>query len=297
MLVVLDDHEGNRSIQAVEPGYGWYPADEWKTSEHVETRFRVPVPEDLRLGTYSLGIVLLDAGTGEVIPALGLDADLPAQRRVPPRKPRTDAGEAQTEVEAPPATILPPASGFAVGEWATGLSITVGSDRDARKQAGLRLAEARVHAADGLCEKAWPAFKDATRHILRDLDWRERKEVLVREELAGCWIARAEGLTDRVDQADALEQARLWDRHHPRLDDAIQPLADELEAEAQGLAAEEQWGAAYLTYARVMRLDPSRSWTRREAERARDHSLGIADTEGEDTADEDDADEESAGEE
>ena len=80
----------------------------------------------------------------------------------------------------------------------------------------------------------------------------------------------------RVDKADALEAARRWDRHHPDLDAEVQPLADELEAEAAVLADEGQWSAAYLTYARVMRLDPSRSWTRRAAEQARDESLGIA---------------------
>ncbi len=55
---------------------------------------------------------------------------------------------------------------------------------------------------------------------------------------------------------------------------------------ARELAAKEQWGASYMTYARVMRLDPSRSWTRREAENARDHSLGIAEVDDEPEDDE-----------
>jgi hypothetical protein len=291
VLVVLDDGEGNRTVQVMEPGYGWYPADEWKTSEHVEARFRVPIPEHLRLGTYALSFVLIDGDTGEVLPALGLDADLPPPSKVPPRKdrPTADPADDGDAVASAPAAMLPPASGLAVGEWPTDISVKVGSDRDARKEAGLKLALARVHASDGLCEKAWPTFKDATRHILRDLDWREDKEPVLRRELAGCYIARAGTLEDRVDRAEALEQARRWDRHHPDLDAMVQPLADDLEAEARDFVADEQWGAAYLTYARVMRLDPSRSWTRREAEAARDHSLGIAEVE-EDTAEEEEED-------
>ena len=63
----------------------------------------------------------------------------------------------------------------------------------------------------------------------------------------------------------------------------MQPLADELTNEARGFAERSEWSAAYLTYARVMRLDPSRSWTRRETEVARDHMLGIAEVDA-DTA-------------
>ena len=296
VLVVLDDGEGHRTVQAVEPGYGWYPADDWKTSEHVDTKMRVPVPDDLRLGTYALSFVLLDGDTGAVIPALGLAADLPPPSPTGSRpvgatdaEAATDGGPGSGDAGAA-AALLPPASGLAVGEWPTDIVISVGSDRDARKRAGLKFAEARVHAADGLCEQAWPAFKDATRHILRDLEWREAKEPIIREDLASCYIARAEGQETRVDRAESLEQARAWDRHHPRLAAAVGPLADDLEAEARAFADEQQWGAAYMTFARVMRLDPSRSWTRREAEIARDHSLGIAEEDDVEDEDEDEGD-------
>ncbi|MEC8422538.1 MAG: hypothetical protein VX000_02110, partial [Myxococcota bacterium] len=291
VLVVLDDGAGNRTVQVMEPGYGWYTADDWKTSEHVDGKFRVPIPQDMPLGRYALSFVLIDADTGDVIPALGLATDVPPsakKRRTSPRAIRNEVVEPpDASPSSAPATpgqtaevaLLPPASGLAVGEWPTDITITIGSDRDARKQAGRRLAQARAHAADGLCEDAWPAFKDATRHILRDLEWRQRKEEVLRRELAGCYLQRAAGQDERVERAASLEQARFWDRHQPDLAAQVTPLADDLEQEARQLAAERQWSAAYTTYARVMRLDPSRSWTRRAAETARDHSLGIAEVE------------------
>ena len=238
--------------------------DEWKTSDTWRP-VSGPDPEDLRLGTYSLGFPLLDLHGRDPGARTRCRSAAPAAHAVPRRG--ADAASADPASPEAPA----PQPRLAAGEWATDITITVGSDRDARKQAGLRLAEARVHAADGLCEKTWPAFKNATRHILRDLDWRERKEPLVREELAGCYIDRARNLMKRVDKADALEAARRWDRHHPDLDAEVQPLADELEAEAAVLADEGQWSAAYLTYARV-KAGSRRSWTRRAAEQARDES-------------------------
>jgi len=299
VLVVLDDGEGNRTVQAMQPGYGWYTPDDWKTSEHIDTKFRVPVPDDLRLGSYAVSFVLLDSETGEVLPALGLASEvpLPSRPRPRPKGPSADTAPKAAGVEPAPVApdLLPPASGLAVGEWPTDITISVGSDRDARKQAGLRFAAARGHSADGLCEDAWPAFKDATRHILRDLEWRAVKEAIIRRDLAGCYIARAAGHEDRVDQAESLEQARFWDRHHPELATHVEPLADALEIEARELAAKEQWGASYMTYSRVMRLDPSRSWTRREAENARDHSLGIAEEDDAPGDDESGDDEEESG--
>lgn len=321
VLAVLDDGLGHRAIQALEVGYGWYEPEDWKLRERVDTRFRMPVPKHLPAGEYTLSLLLLDEETGEVLEAEGRvgelralgvpdafdprSAELPAEpdaaapdaaRDDAPADaasadaapaddaPQADAPEVGRLADAPP---IPEASGFGTGEWPTGIVIKVTTRASAQKAAGKDFAMARMHADDGKCEESWDAFKDATRHLLRDLEWRAEREATLRPELATCYLRRAEKATEQADQVDALVQARFWDRHHPDYASAAMPVADALVAEAEGFAADEQWGGAYLSYARALKLDPSRSWVRRSAEEARDHMLGIAPVEDEDAAPDD----------
>jgi hypothetical protein len=291
ILAILDNGGTSRTVQALAPGYDWYLPKKWKLQERVDGKFRVPIPEDLAHGEYTLSFLLLDEKTGLVIPAEGTagalraagtpdqldgaavnaDAGSVAAAVAEPAEPAAAEGE-ETPVGS---AALPPASGMGDGEWNTGIVVTVTSRKEAIKAAGGDYAWARAHADDGNCEKSWASFKDATRHVLRDLAWKAKREPLLRTEIAGCWIQRADDAEDRDAQVDALVQARFWDRHHDILAERTEPLAETLAAEADGLSEAEDWDAAYAAYAQAMKLDPSRSWTRRSAEVARDHMLGI----------------------
>ncbi len=305
VLAILDDGVGHRSVQALEPGYGWYPPEEWKLQERVDTRFRLPVPKSLPAGEYALSLLLLDEESGKVLAAEGEvgalravgipDAFDPKDEAVDPVADGADGGAHDDAPDAdapgddaPPAEDplaaappIPAASGFGTGEWPTGVVIKVTTRATAQAEAGKDYATARMHADDGRCEESWAAFKDATRHLLRDEPWRAEREAELRPALAACYLARAAAAEPQADKVEALVQARFWDRHHRDYPAQAMPLADALVAEAEAFAAEESWGAAYLSYARALKLDPSRSWVRRSAETARDHMLGIAETEDE----------------
>jgi hypothetical protein len=309
LLVILDDGAGHRSVQTQVPGYGWYLPEKWKLKERVDGKFRVAVPPDLPHGDYALSLLLLDDETGRVLAAQGTAADLEAARSEmlrtrqlrpdglpamsPFAKPTTKPTSEASAEAAPVAPEAPPdPSGFGEGEWATGLVVTVTSTQEATKAAGEDYARARAHADEGECELAWTSFKDATRHMLRDLAWRQKREPLLRAELAGCWVQRADEAESRDAEVDALVEARVWDHRYPPLAERAEPLAQTLSDEGDTLSQDEAWKEAYAVYAQAMNLDPSRSWTRRSAEVARDHMLGIIEEEPvEDEAEEPEEDE------
>ena len=67
VLIALTAEDGTRTVGSFEPGYGWYPAEEWKKSETVETKFRVPVPKDFPMGGVTVSMALLDQKSGHCL--------------------------------------------------------------------------------------------------------------------------------------------------------------------------------------------------------------------------------------
>ncbi len=239
-LVWLDDGAGHRAVTAVEPGYGWYSAADWKSREVVEGRLWIQVPEDLPVGTYRVGIVVIDDATGAVLPV------------VPP----TDA-----------ATVYLP------GELILPEPVEVVPAAVARQHAEGGRAEALALAAAGDCEAVWPRWKDATRHLERA--WRTDNEPALKTALAACWVGRAEAAGERDERIASLIAARKQDHRLEGLTALTRPLAAELEAEGDALAAEEDWEGAWLAWSDALALDPRLSWVRRKAEDARDRRLKI----------------------
>ncbi len=64
VLLFLDDGAGHRTATMFVPGHGYYAPSEWKAGEAVEGHLRVQVPDELPLGEYRLGLVVIDDAVG-----------------------------------------------------------------------------------------------------------------------------------------------------------------------------------------------------------------------------------------
>ena len=93
--------------------------------------------------------------------------------------------------------------------------------------------------------------------------------------IGACWVGGAAAESERDAKVEALARARWWDHWTPGLEEAADPLADELFAEGKAALDGEDWETAYRRFSDVLRIDASRSWARRYAETARDKRLGI----------------------
>lgn len=243
VIVWLDDGQGHQASAVVEPGYGWYPAEEWKVNEKVAGRFWIPIPDDLPEGTYQIGLVVLDDATGHVLGVRG----------------RPDADGETVYLD---------------GELRLPETVQIVSADAAADFAAADYEAALAHASAGACEEVWPAFKDATRHLARDEAWRAPREEAVREALALCHLRRAEAVTGE-EKIPHLVEARRWDHRAPGLAAASRPLARDLAAQGDAFAENSDWEGAYRAWSEALALDPQRAWTRRKAEEARDKRLGI----------------------
>ena len=241
-LVWLDDGAGQRTVTALVPGYNWFPPEDWHGREQVAGRFWIQVPETLPQGSYRVGMVLIDDATGEVLPLVTAAA---------------------TEV-----VLLP-------GEVHFEETVEVVSGEVARQHAEEDRAEAAALAVAGECEDAWQRWKDATRHLSRNKSWRAKHQDDIESAVAGCWLERARGTTDRAEQIAHLTEARTWDHNLEGLTDLTEPLATTLDVQGDALAAQQDWTGAYEVWSDALALNPSLSWTRRKAEEARDKRLGI----------------------
>ncbi len=249
LLVFLDGPV--RTVQAFPPGWDWYGADKWKATEEVSGRFWMALPDDLPLGDYQMGVVLLDEETGAVL----------APRRA------TDAPEA--DVRYLPGELL-------LDE----ITVTVSAEHGAAAAAEDDLEDALGKAAQGWCDKVWPAWKDATRHRLTDEEWIVENEPEVRSALAACWVGQAASAQGALAKAELLAKARRWDHRLDELREMARPLAEELDASGTEKMASKDWKGAYLDFSAALSIDAQRPWTRRRAEAARDKTLGIQRPEG-----------------
>jgi len=255
VLVFLDDGKGHRSVASVAPGYDWYRPEDWKRAEDVHGRYRVPVGADLPAGDYRVGVVLLDEVSGQVRALRSID-EVPVEEL-----PGADA----SPVYLPGEYLLPD------------VTVRVTSRAEALAQADQDLALSLQQAADGDCDAAWPTFKDASRHVLKDLRWKARHEEPVQTAVAACYVARAAAADDEEDRAQALLAARLWDHHVAGLAALAEPEAARYVDEGDRWVAQQDWERAYDRYAMALKLDPSLSHVRRKAEEVRDRKLGIFD--------------------
>ena len=273
-LAVLDDGAGHQTVQALAPGYDWYPPDKWRTREVVHGRFRVRVPDDLPTGDYRLSFILLDEDGGQVLRNLGDMGSYRSDYRE--ERQDRDGGAAEADRPATGDGDGSDTASEAVGDrYDTGWVVQVVS-ADRARAAAAEDHDAALALLDGSdCEAGWERFKDGARHVLADGGWREEREQAVKRAVAGCFVGRADAAEAPADRVAALTTARRWDRHHPPMLERSVPLAAELDAAGDVHFAAEEWAEAYRAFADAVALDPRRSWSRRKAEDARDRKLDI----------------------
>jgi hypothetical protein len=245
LLLFLDDGAGHRTQTVFVPGHGYYAPSEWKADEAVEGHLRVQIPDDLPLGEYRLGLVLLDGAAGTVLP---LEGDAPTDST-----PIYLAGE----------VLLPQAVRI------------VGLD-EAKAEAESDVARAIQLAQEGGdCEAGWRAWKEATWHATRSFSWQDHNRVSVERAMAHCWVARAEAAPSEADRIADLLTARRYDPENAEVARLAVPLAETRNDEGERLRAAGDAYHAYLAYRDAVQLDPRRSWSRRRAEEMRDVRLGL----------------------
>ncbi len=266
----LDDGAGNSTSTVVEPAQGWLKVKDWKRDEQVHTRVRLPLPATLPPHSYQLGMVLFYA---------------------PDEEEKGEEGE-ETIGEAPP-RVRPLLSANGVrpsesplrheGEYLPqGATVRLLPLADAQALASSGLDEALALAAAGDCEAGWTRFKNASRVLLADLDWRARHEPAVRRAVALCELDEARAADDEEDRIAALLRARRWDHRTPGLGALSRPEARILRVEGDTWREQRDWERSYRSYALALKLDPSLSHVRRAAEEVRDLMLGIAKEQAED---------------
>lgn len=249
-VILVDDKGELATVASFQPGFRWYNRKEWKSEELIEGRFRIPIPKDLAQGTYSVRLAVLEHDSGVVYGETTRDDFV-----LFPQEVNIDG------------------------------TVTVVSKEEAYQFAKDEKSISIERSQAGDCDGVWPSFKKATRHVLRNRKWREKHEKEVRTALATCLIRRAQTEVEE-EQISSLHAARRWDRHAPGLDELSLSLAQELDARGQELFTQAErknsyllgkkiYGESYRLFLDSIRLDPSRSWTRKRLEKARDKFLKI----------------------
>lgn len=241
-IAFLANDEGVVHSSAFEPGFGWYPTRQWKVNEWVDGRHELVLPERLEPGEYRLGIVVLDAASGEVLPIEGARDGDPL---------------------------------YADGELILDDTVSIVTLDEATAEAEQDLRVALDASAEGRCADVWPAWKRARRHLLDAPAWVQSHDFDVRQALAGCFVRSAIEEEFVEDEAALLIEARVWYRHHPDLVPLARLRAQEFVERGDVAFAEQDWEHAQELYETALALDPRLSHIRRKAEDARDYKLRI----------------------
>ncbi len=248
----------------VAPGYGWFEADRWEAWDFVRGDWSVALPDDLPLGDYQLGMVLLDSKQGTVLPLVGegvqgepMFGDEPAA--TPPEA---------APVERPPAVYM-------TGEYILPTTVRIVSGADAHAAADARLAEAVRAGSAGDCDGAETGWADARRFVPLDRKWKTAAERGALDAIVGCLVAQATAQADPLVAARTLWEARFIDPKTALLAPVGGPLADRLEADGLAAFGEKDWDTAYRAYRAAVQADPTRVLSRRRSEDMRDRRLKI----------------------
>lgn len=144
--------------------------------------------------------------------------------------------------------------------WGTTVEVTTRDEADAR-------AAAAVAALPADCAEAERAWFLARRTHADPRPFDAAHGAGARATLASCWAAAA--ATD-PDPVDRLERARELDPAAPGVAAALTARADALQGACDAHHAAAAWAACAAACDDALRLDPTRSWTRKTAERCRD---------------------------
>jgi hypothetical protein len=236
---------GGVVVHDLPPAYDFVPVADWKAKEVWIARHSMPIPGDLAPGTYDLGLLVLAEGKAGGVLAVSTSNGTA-------ESPRLAAGEVR---------------------WAGAIEVLAPGEAVAAAQKDLEEAVALADRDCAASEKAWAR---ARRHLGREHDWQGPARAEIGSALAGCWARHAATLPEE-DAVPVLVKARLWDREQADVVRVAGVVADHLEKVGDEKFAARDAKGAYAAFRDVMRVDPTRSWTRRRAEEARDLSLGLED--------------------
>jgi hypothetical protein len=230
-------------------GYFWYPPESWAEGEIVVTKL-APELGGLPPGRYDLGLFV--ATREDVL----LPREAPEGAVVPAR------GEAPARVS--------------LGEVVWPDAVRVLPDAEALSRVDAHLDEVDAHADAGECGKAEAEWRKARAYRPMDEPWLEASFPRVERAMGRCHVARARAADTDAERIRALIRARDWDHHNRDQRALAAPLAEALHAEGLRARAEGDWEAAYRAFSDAVALDARRSWSRRRAEEARAHRLGLS---------------------
>ncbi len=251
VLVFLKDHAGHMHSAEMAPAFDWYRPEKWAQDEYVEGNWYMPVPPGLPDGDYDLGVVVINTADGQVLSTLTNPDD--SVRYLP-------------------------------GEWVSAGAVHIVSPESAMKHAEARLATALKSAADGDCEGAREGFKDARRHIARNITWRDQHQHMVNDALVSCYVQRAADMPNPIGRSGAIAEALRVDPTAPKALEMGAAVADTLFDQGMAARAAGDAQGAYNAFLATVRADPTRSWARVYLEEARDLRLGISGKEPETAA-------------
>jgi hypothetical protein len=285
VMLFLSDASGVRTSHWLPPGYDWLEPWQWKEGEQFFGRFSLPLPEDLPLGRYEVGVVLLDDTGAVAVP----EGELPSGA-------------------------LADAPRFAQGEVRfAGLVEVVDAAAWASWRDGLREEVVSLAHADR-CEEAAVAWERVRAAATRRFEWLAAARAEVGTPIAACVTRQAAAEADLYTKAEILARARRWDHWEPTTRAAAREVAVALEAEgaaawerAEALEAEAraaralaetfvegepgagiakteaiaqaekaekaalaEWEIAFQRYNLAVKADTTRAWARRYAEESRD---------------------------
>ncbi len=244
VLLAVANDAGDLHVTALPPGYDWLPPQDWKTRDHVVSRYDLQLPDALPPGTYDLAFAVLDVKTGEVM--------LPAGTEDLDPDPRWMLGET----------------------WFDG-AFTIVSRDEALAAADADRAQALALAAELRCEQAWEAWRMARWHVFRDKRYHTTHEPAIELAVADCHAVRSDSAGSEAERIEELVAGRKWDHHSDEVKERARPLAAELEALGDNAYAAGDHEPAFRYFRNSVWLDPRRSQARRKAEETRDLRLEI----------------------
>ncbi|MCA9569736.1 MAG: hypothetical protein KC656_17955, partial [Myxococcales bacterium] len=234
-------------VWTVPLAFDWITMTEWRADEVFVAGFPLSM-EGLEPGTYDLGFAMVRADHTLLLP---VDERPPAGARFPD----------------------PPV--FLRGEVVFRAGLEVVDIPTLSKLARADRLEALEAARHGDCAGAEHLWDLSRWHRPHDAPYLAEVQETVAANMAICWAGMASRTPDPSEAVAALESAADWQHDAPALLAARGPIASALSD--RGLAAWEagDWEAAFTAYRDAVRAEPTRSWDRRWAEKARARMLGL----------------------
>lgn len=230
--VLILHREGRVVVRDLPPAYDWLPVSQWRTSHTMVLRHAVPLPDDLPLGDWDLGIAVYTVGEqGEVLAAA---------------EPASDPV-------------------FVPGEARWGGVIRVEDRTNVVERATVELGRAVRAARSEDCDGADAHWAVARRYLAADDPWQVTARPAADLVRARC---RAR-LARRELDVGALKTARQLAHRDPVVRQISAELAQIWMDEGDREAAAGDDRAAWEGWAKVMVADPTRSGLRRQLETLR----------------------------